>query len=272
MSINSDEIIQKITDFDISTAAAIIYLELTKSGPQGIMELTKRVKLGRNVVYRLLDELQESQLVSIAHKTFGKEYTALQATAFETILADRELQVQKLKSSLTTLATSLESLAGDRHPESKIVHFEGKDGLKQVNWNLTKAKGEFRVYEQSHVDEYLDKDFSDRLHQKYIENGLVSYDLTNRTSIRGFSGKHDREYWQSHSHYRYISPDVLDIQFEMYMYNDVVTLLDYTSKTPHSIEIHNAKLAKMQKQIYDAVWSQAQEMKIDPSTGSRCIY
>lgn len=258
---SNHKIIEDLAAFGISPEAALLYIELVSLGQVGVMELTRKSGIGRNVVYKLLDELTKHGLVSVAEKSYGKVYRAKQGEAFEAIIESRSAQVESMRSKLEGVAQGLLALSGEAKASSKIVHFEGLEGLEQVNWNLTKATKEFRVYEQSHVDEYLSPSFAKKLRVRYAERNLTSYDLTNKKKIDSYTDQESQSYWQHNAHYRYIHPRQLAIHFEMYIYDDVTTLLDYHSDKPHCIEIHNQALASMQKQIFDIVWKQASPMQ-----------
>jgi hypothetical protein len=52
---------------------------------------------------------------------------------------------------------------------------------------------------------------------------------------------------------RYIDPKVLDIKFEMVIYNDICALYSYEGKEAFGVEIQNPNLAKMQIQIFKAM-------------------
>ena len=256
------KLIDQISDFGVSNAAARIYVLLVIHGPMGIMDLVRHSGQGRNVVYKIVDKLVAAQLVSVAEKSFGKQYTAVQGTAFDAIVARKESQARQLRVSIDEIAHGLLALSGETHSTSKIIHFEGRDGLMQVNWNLTNAKKEFRVYEQSHMDEYMNERFARKVRDQFMAKGIASYELTNRKKIPPLLGMEETDHWKKNVHYRYVEPKVLKIQFEMYIYDNVVTLLDYNGEMPHCIEIHNDRLAHMQRQIFDIVWKQAKEMKL----------
>lgn len=268
MSRESEHVIRKMCGLGIGAKAAKLYVELLSNGPSGVVGLSRLIGSGRNVTYRLLDELHEHQLISISEKTFGKEYTAKQIEAFETIAADKESEATNFKHSLEDMANSLQTIAASSASNSRIVHFKGREGLKQVNWNLTKADNEYRVYEQSQLSDYLDIIFAQKVREKYLQKKLKSYDITNSKSVRYDYDEDFVNYLENYSQYGHIGSSLLDIQFEIYIYNDVVTLLDYSSRQPHCIEIHNRLLATMQKQIYDLTWSQAQPMKFDRQSAS----
>ncbi len=269
MAKKADEISNYIEGYGVSKAAANVYLSLFESGPVGIMELCRNLDLGRNVVYRLLDELEQKTLVSTIKKSFGSIYSARGTEAFEAIIATKEAEVATLKSTLPEIAHQLQQVSSNN--TQSIIHYGGVDGLKQVNWNLTKASGEYRVFEQMHLHEYLDKSFSKNMRRRYVEKGLVSYDLTNRSRVNNYFDDVDSDYWQTKAHYRHIEKQVLTIEHEMFIYDDTVTLLDYDKNKPEAIEIRNKRLALMQKQFFDALWAQAKEFVFDPATNDRIL-
>ncbi len=56
---------------------------------------------------------------------------------------------------------------------------------------------------------------------------------------------------------RYVSPTVFTIEFEVYIYNNIVALLSYEKEDIFGVEIHNSKLARQQRQLFDLLWRQA---------------
>ncbi len=270
MTKNKDilEIEQKLANFGLNEETVRLYIGLLETGPQGIVAITRKLGIGRNVAYRLIEELQEKQLVSVAEKSFGKEYSALGPTALEGLIARREAQTAGMRASLDGVVAGLHALVGT-DKKTKIVHYEGIEGLKQVNWNLTKAKKEFRVFELSHVSDYLDKAFSEKVRHIWGEKKITSYDITNRKSLDRPTDELD--YWRNYSKYRYVEKSVLDIKFEMFVYNNVVTLVDYKTDKPQAVEIYNQYLADLQKQLFDAIWGQGKDMPLDPKTDKRSL-
>jgi hypothetical protein len=59
---------------------------------------------------------------------------------------------------------------------------------------------------------------------------------------------------------RYIDPKILDVKFEMYIYDDVVTLLDYSDRNSMALEIQHLSLSTMMRQLFDAMWRSAEDV------------
>lgn len=272
MTIYSEQnLMEKIRAFGISKKSIETYISLVKLGQCGVMELSRHTNLGRNVLYKHLDELSKWNLISVSEKSHGKVYSAKQGAAFEALLASREAEISDMRSNIESITDGLLAMAGETRSASRIIHYEGRDGLEQVNWNMTKAQKEYRVYEQSHVDQYLHREFARKLRERYMQRNLISFDLTNQKEVKPYPDPQQFDYWIANAHYAYINPKHLAIGFEMYIYDDVLVLLDYSSDLPHCIEIHNQMLASMQKQIFDLAWNIAKILQFNKETNSKII-
>ena len=243
----------------IEPEAVALYIALTKHGHSSALQLSKATNIGRTHVYRLLEALRQHGLASAEQLSYGTLYRALPLDNIEGLLANREAETAAIRRNLGTMMTALQVIAGGSGPKATVQHFYGQAGLKQVNWNLTKADKEYRCFEVAHLSTHLDKAFARRHRERCLERKLTSYDLTNATSV------HAQEidpFEPSRTFLRHIDPEVLTINFEVLLYNDVVTLLDYTEQNSMAIEIHHPSLHAMMRQLFDAMWAQATPLKI----------
>jgi sugar-specific transcriptional regulator TrmB len=254
------QIIQKyLTKLGIGIDCSKTYIELTKLGPSSALQLAKQTGFSRTQVYRFLDELQKVNLVSSEQLSYGTLFRALPFKNIEGLIANREAETAAIRRNLDAMATTLQSVAGSGGPKASVHHYYGLAGLKQVNWNLTKAEDEYRVFEVSHLSHYLDKAFARRCREQFVAKNTKSYDLTNATEV--FHKDLD-PMKPENSFYRHVDPKVLAINFEAYIYNDAVTLLDYSSDQIMALEIHHKALNTLMKQLFDATWATAQPLEI----------
>jgi sugar-specific transcriptional regulator TrmB len=236
----------------IEPAATKVYLELNKDGPSSALQLAKGTGMSRTQVYRYLDALQLSGLVSAEQLSYGTLFRALPLENLEGLIIDRETQATELRTRLSDMATLLQHLAGSNGPKATIQHYYGTAGLKQVNWNLTKAEHEFRVFEVAHISQHLNPTFARRHRERVIEKGLRSYDLTNAEQVKAAELE---PFNPRQAEIRHIDPEILRINFEVYIYNQVVALLDYSAENTMAIEIHHPSLHAMMRQLFDAMWN-----------------
>jgi sugar-specific transcriptional regulator TrmB len=253
-------IIQKyLAKLGIEPDTSNLYLELVKHGHSSALQLAKATNISRTQVYRHLDALREVGLASAEQLSYGTLYRPLPLENIEGLLADRESETAAIRRNLEPMVAALRAIAGGSGPKATVQHFYGPAGLKQASWNLTKANKEYRVFEAAHLSAHLDVAFARRCREQAIERGLVSYDLTNATSVKA---KEIEPYNPRATFMRHIDPTVLAIDFEVLIYSDTVTLLDYSVENQMAIEIHHPSLHAMMRQLFDAMWAQATPLTI----------
>lgn len=250
---------QHLTTLGIDADAVTIYLELIRRGFSSALQLAKATGISRTQVYRCLEELTQKSLASAEQLNYGTLYRPLPIDNIEHLLVARESETAAVRNDLGMMTEALRAIAGGAGTPATVRHHYGIAGLKQANWNLTKADKEYRVFEAAHLDQHLDKEFARRHRERCIERNLISYDLTNDTVVR----LQDIEpIILEQSFVRHIDPGVLTINFEIYIYNDVVTLLDYRRGHELAIEMHHPILHGMMRQLFDAMWAQATPLEI----------
>ncbi|HSW81115.1 MAG TPA: helix-turn-helix domain-containing protein [Candidatus Saccharimonas sp.] len=248
--------LQKI---DIDPMAAAFYIELTQTGPTSALQLAKQTGVSRTQVYRYLEILQTKGLVSAEQLSYGTLFRSLPLQNLDNAIAAKEAEVTALRTDLNAMASLLRNLAGSAAPQATVRHYYGLAGIKQANWNLTKAEGEFCVFETAHISEHLDPAFVKRFRERVIERNITSYDLTNATKV---TADNIGPFAPSRTFYRRVDQKTLQIQFEMYLYNDVVTLLDYTAGAMQAVEIQHPSLHAMMRQLFDAMWRLGEPLEI----------
>lgn len=245
--------------FGIEPEATLVFVELSKQGPSSALQISKNTGISRTQTYRRLEELQAAGLASAEQLSYGTLFRALPFENIEALITQREAENTTAKSSLTDMTELMQKIAGSSGPRATVQHFYGLAGLKQVNWNLTKANQEYRVFEAARLATHIDKAFSRRHQERCMQNGLTSYDLTNDTVVHG---KDIEPYDPAKTFMRHIDTEILTINFEVYIYNDVVALLDYSKEQQMAMEIHHPTLHAMMRQLFEAMWGIATPLKI----------
>jgi sugar-specific transcriptional regulator TrmB len=260
--LNVKHLYSYLKQFGLSEVESKIYILLATEGPFSALQLAKETKLPRTQVYRYLEVLVEASLVNAEKLSYGTLYSALELSNLEAEIESRVLKATKLHKQLPLLNSLMKDLAGSQKSQKTTVkHYYGLAGIKQANWNLSKATKEFRVFEQKHLNAHLnDPLFTKRLKERFIEKGLKTYDLTNseRVNITDIEPIN-----LDKSKMRHISPSIIEINFEVYVYDSTITLLDYTPDRMMAVEVNNPSLSKMMAQVFDAIWAQGKD--IEPS-------
>jgi sugar-specific transcriptional regulator TrmB len=240
-----------LAQLDIEPAAANTYFSLVRVGPASALQVAKATDISRTQTYRYLEALQAKNLVGSEQLSYGTLFRALPLQNIEAIIAERETTTATLKQDLPAMLQLVQQLTGSAGPTATTQHYYGLAGIKQASWNVTKANKEFRVFEVARISQRVDPAFARRQRERYIEQQLTSYSLTNDTEAHTA----DLEpFTPTRTFMRHIPPDVLPIEFEMYIYNDMVTLLDYKKGHEHALEVHHPTLHQMMFQLFEAMW------------------
>lgn len=255
-----DNIRQYLNDLGLSADQSELYLYLHLLGPSSVVSLSKAIGSGRTRLYPLLEKLSEKGLVVVHDKHYGTTYEALSPQSLEFLVHEHETKAIKLRNELNDIQHSITALSAGITKSSRVVEYKGVDGLKQINFNLTKADKEYRVFEVAHLDEYevLPKSFVQRMRETYISNKLLGYDLTNNKNARFVNHQLDPEH--KYQKLCYVAPDIFEIKIETYIYNDCIAYLQYEENNIFGVEIYNANLAQQQKQLFDLLWCQGTEL------------
>lgn len=269
MSDQTDNLTNLIKPYGLSDEESNLYLFLLQNGSKTALTASRELHLGRTKIYRLLDKLKEKQLVEFQIQERGMKFAATHPHKFQHLLTTKEHEITTLKQNLPDVITQLTNMIPKTDKNSKVLYYQGVQGLKQVSYNITKAKDKLRVFEMEHLDSFTDIEFSERVRTKLLQNQITTQDLTNTPKFPGFSDI--TEFITKYSHFRYINPKKLKIQFEVLIYNNVYATYTYHNKEVFCVEIYNKHLANMQKQIFDFIWSQAQPMYFTDKRGGASI-
>lgn len=254
------DIITYLQKFGISAEAGKVYLELLKQQRPSVLRLAKSLGISRPQAYRHIAMLAKYGLVNSEPLVHGTLYRALPLDNLDNVLTQREAETIALRGQLDTVNQSIQRLiAGASASGSDMRHYRGLAGLKQVNWNLTKAHREYRVFETAHLPTHFDKTFARRCNEQLYKRSLQSYDLTNATQV---DASQLVPFDPAHTHYRHIEPSILAIAFEMYLYNGIITLLDYLPGSMHAVEIQNPAFYTMMSQMFTTMWRLGSDMRV----------
>ena len=164
-----------------------------------------------------------------------------------------------MRGALPAALAELERIRSYSPQGSRVIEYRGVEGLKQINFNLSKAFKEYRVFELANLDKHpgMPRYFVEKQRQAQVDAKITGYDLTNNpawdidTKVEGY---------KKYSKSRYIDPKIFEIKFETYIYNNCVALLNYDQKDVFGVEIYNPALAAQQLQIFDLLWGMGKDL------------
>lgn len=274
MSDQSDNLVNLIKPFGLSTEEANIYLHLLRNGILTALKISRELGMARTKVYRILDRLIETGLVTKKLGNRGLEFISQSYRQFDLLLAQKESELLTLKLSTPNIYQALANLGSGVEKSAEVLYFQGIEGLKQVTWNSLNAKDELLIFEILDMSAFLDFGFCEKVRQEFVRRKVKVRELSNQKHMPPWTKVNEfvEKFWQC----RYIDPKLLKMNFEMLIYNDVYAIYNVSdtieaSKAPKynfkegqifCVEVHNQDLANMQRQIFNFMWQKAQRMKV----------
>lgn len=269
MSDQTDSLVKLLEPFNLSTGEAQIYLALLENGSLSALQISRRIHMGRTKVYRLLDKLIAKDLVAQQTDEVGFKFLASPPEKFRQLLSQQQADITSLQQSLPQLITTLKQHTGSAHPGSKVLFYRGRSGLKQVNFNLLRAKKEFLSYETATAEVSIGHKDAEELRRQLVKRQITARNLMNVKKIAPFTKVTSmvRNYWSI----RYTNPKSLAITADVFIYNNVYAMCHYYDHDVFCVEIYNQHLANMQRQIYELLWKQARPLTIINDQGEAIL-
>ena len=241
----------------LASEIADIYLALHVHGRQTLSELARSSGVERTRLYRLLDELQASNLIEIETQYKKRIVAAAPITNLQILISKKEQELQELRFGLHELQEEL-SRRSLHSAATKIQAYRGPEGLKQMYWNQTRGKSENLsiLYENMQIRTNLA--FFERWAQACNDRGLKFRGIVSDNFIKtqqSWYQKHTNERlkeWQS----RYIPEGLFPITHSTVIYDDVTSYYNWKNGEVFGIEIHNQEIADAQRQFFEMLWTQ----------------
>ncbi|MBU0975741.1 MAG: helix-turn-helix domain-containing protein [Patescibacteria group bacterium] len=255
-----DSLVQLLKPFGLSVDESRVYIQLLKTGPQTALKLSRSSKIGRTKMYRILEDLEEKNLVSALTRSYGREFEASSTDNLKLIVARKAKEATEVRSALPQVMTAFSLLSDQDVSRSKVLHYNGTKGLKRVIWNQRRAVGSVRTFVSEKMSKYLDFGLGDEVRLEFVKRHVKIFELRNEKHIPKWTNVVEivRSLWEV----RYIPASQIEMDFEFVLYNDVIAMYGLDGLNVFCVEIYNERSARMMSRMFDFMMKHAKPMKI----------
>lgn len=249
-----------LTTLGLTSDERELYATLTENGPLTILELSRRSGVNRTKIYRLLEELAAKGFVEELIDEGRKLLKASDLKKLELMLKEQENKVHYLKELFPEVSALIAATTSLAQPGTRVLFYRGEQGIKQMAWNTLKAKDEIVGYSYRKFSEIVGAKLDNQWVEEMKLRSLTFRDLISDTYLKSLKHKSElKPMSDGIFQTRYVAPGILEINHQMDIYNDVVSVYNWHEGETFGVEIYNLKIAKMQKQLFELVWQQASE-------------
>lgn len=231
-----------------------IYLVLIKTGILSILEIAKKSEIDRSKVYRRIENLKRAGLVEEIIDEKRRLVKAVTPDHLENLLKTKEEGVRKLRQMFPEVRLQLEGEVGLNEPETKVLFYRGKAGIRQMVWNTLRAKDEVVGYTYRKLSDIIGVKFMTDWRDEFVRRRLYMRDIYSDEYLKNPENIDYNIYPEKHFISKYLPPDQLDIDHQIDIYNNVYAIYNWHKGEVFGVEIYNIKVARMQKQIFEILW------------------
>jgi len=164
---------QILTSAGLSKEGSDIYLSLLNSGPQSASGLAKTTSVGRTYVYRICQELEKMNLISIQKHGSSTTFSALSPSILLNSIESKKSQLEASLFALDNILPQLQTKFRLIDQKPTISQFEGVNGVKKVYLDVLNENKEILALVQvGQINPIIHKWLQDEYRQLRIERGI----------------------------------------------------------------------------------------------------
>jgi Predicted transcriptional regulators len=244
------------TKLGLEPEIADIYLALHTHGPQSMSELSRNSRVERTRLYRLIDQLLESNLIEVESQYKRGIIKAAPISNLRILISQKEQELQSLQDELELIEQVLgrNSLSS---PATRVQFYQGPQGIRQMIWNTLQAKTDIVSFSYRILDEATGRAFMERWAAEFEEKNLQERLLVNDEFIESWRENKPKVTNQRRIGgitYHHIPEETFKITHSASVYNDVTAYFHWKDNEVFGVEIYNKEIADSQRQFFEILW------------------
>lgn len=220
--------------------------------------------ISRTQVYRLLDQLKQKGLVEEVIDENRRLAKAVSPDQLSKLVYQHEQISRKLQQDLPQVQNLLHSLQAAPQPGTKVSYYRGRSGIHHMLYNILDSQTEIVGYTYVNLTPFTGKKFARYFAEEFAAAKLTMRDIYSDTYLDSIGGpdelkRNDHGFLSKHPTVtsRYLPREKLNIDHQIDIHDDTVSIYDWHENEIFGIEITNQKVANLQRQIFELLWNQA---------------
>ena len=243
-----EQIKKILSKLGLSKREIQVYLTGLGMGPSLASEISKKTKIGRSLVYHLLELLRQKGLVSSIGPKHGRRFEMEPPTRLKAILARQKRETERTEKQLDNISTELESIYSPKLKQARIRFYEGVEGMKNVveDTLTSKEKKEYVIASVDNAFEIFDKQYAKNYFQEHDKRKIFRKSIWSKTiEESGISKSPYRE--------QRVVPQDFIFPSTIFTYDNKVAVFSSANEETAFI-IESEEFAKTMKAIFKQLW------------------
>jgi len=245
-----------LKQYGLSPDQISVYVFLVQNGDETPFSISKETRVPRTTVYRILEDLRNTGIVTIFKKNNIAHYTAENPRRLLERLKEKEAAVTEIIPAIDTLLQNAGNL-----PHVKL--YVGQNGARtglDVLYEYFEKKGIKQMYTYSHPDlsKHLPKYLSTKITQRKklkIHLKLIAPSVARKANLEHYQSDEWREI-------RYL-PDKFPFEGSMIMGGSIAVCFSLKDNELHTIVLESESIVKMFIQFFLYTWESLEKEVVE---------
>lgn len=256
---------QIINKLGLSRVQSEILNSLLSTGPDKASNIAKKIKRPRGVTYKGLEELIALKLVLKADdKKKVSIYSAEHPSYLESVIEQKERRIKKERQEFINNLPDLISAYNLVSNKPGVRFYEGEGGVKKVLDETLNTKGEVLTYldieiVEKHFKEINDKYVKERERKNISKRLLVIENDFSKKLFKKWSEKNPNFF--KITDLKMVKTPISKVEGTIQIYDNKIGLITVSNDNLVSIIIEDARINKLFKSIFEALYSTSSPFK-----------
>ena len=240
---NIQIVLKFLANLNLSIEESLVYISLLEQGDLTKLQISKLKKIPRTSVYRIINLLSSKGLVEeikINKKIFVK---AVGIERLEILVKEAENRVGELKTILPEISNLITNFKSIEQNGTSFKIYSDKIGIERLMWNTLRAKEQVTGFIYNSLNTFFDVEFIEK-YKNEIESKQISFKLLTNDEML------IRNTNENFIKIKTIERQKLEINFELFLYNNIICVFHKYEKELIGYEVIDKKLSKLLNQLF----------------------
>ncbi len=243
-----------LTQLGLDTNQILVYTYLLENGTSKASTIAKNTPLKRGLVYKILDELVELQIIEKDDPEGAVSiFTPFHPSALKSLADSKVRQAQNAQNHLDSDIGSLISMYNLANNKPGIEFYEGVEGVKKVIYDTLTSKTAIYTYaDMEKIEKHIKK-----INDEYAKK-RDRMDLKKKVLLVDSEYTHNllKEYKKTNLDIRFVK-NVPHFATVMQIYENKVSYVTLSDEKMIGIIIQNKNIYDMHKVLFKSMWEMA---------------